>query len=386
MYMRRSLFSLKNTAVFMTAVVLLSGCVPSKKYIAEQGRGITGKETSYIRVLVLKSPKAVTISGDSGLRITNIQTHSVEHETDLKKAVFSADKVRTPIVVESGNKILNLNGISYRGMLELRNAMGMICVVNLVRMEDYLSSVVPSEMSYSWPDEALKAQAVAARTYAYYFLMKKNTELYDLDATTSFQVYKGVVSENEKSTEAVRKTSGEIVTCQNQPILAFFHSTCGGKTSDSFDVWGNEKIQYLVSVVCDFCSASPYYRWQDDISLSEIGEYISEQYSNIGKIQGISFGRKGGRVSEVQVRHSSGLLKISGNDFRIAMPEKRLKSLAFEAKKDGKVLHINGRGWGHGVGMCQYGARGMAVKGSSYKDILKHYYQNVSFVTVNDGR
>jgi stage II sporulation protein D len=377
--------TLKKTAVFTTAVVVLTGCVPSKKYVAEQGRVITGKETSYIRVLVLKSPKAVTVSGDSGLRITNVQTHTVEHETDLKKAVFSPDKVRSPIVVESGNKIVNVNGVSYRGMFELRNMMGMVCVVNLVRMEDYLSSVVPSEMSYSWPDEALKAQAVAARTYAYYFMMKKNTELFDLDATTSFQVYKGIISENEKSTEAVRKTSGVIATYQNQPILAFFHSTCGGKTSSSLDVWGNEDIPYLSSVSCDYCAKSPYYRWEDDISLSEIGGYIAERYS-VGKIQGVSFGRKGGRVAEVQIRHSEGLLKISGNDFRAAMPEKKLKSLAFESKKKGKVLHITGRGWGHGVGMCQYGARGLAEKGRSYKDILKYYYRNISFVTMNDGR
>jgi stage II sporulation protein D len=384
--MRSVLSSLKKTAVFITAVVVLSGCVPSKKYLAEQGRGITGKETSYIRVLVLKSSKAVIISGDSGLRITNIQTHAVEHETDLKKAVFSPDKVRSPIVVEAGNKILNVNGTAYRGMIELRNSMGMICVINLVKMEDYLASVVPSEMSYSWPEESLKAQAVAARTYAYYFIMKKNTELYDLDATTNFQVYKGLVSENEKSTEAVHKTSGEVVTFQNQPILAFFHSTCGGKTADSFDVWGNESIPYLAAVPCAYCSASPYYRWEDDISISEISGYISEQYDGIGKIQSVSFVRKGGRVSEVQVRHSGGLLKISGNDFRTALPEKRLKSLAFDSKKNGKVLHITGRGWGHGVGMCQYGARGMAEKGRSYKDILNHYYLNVSYVTMNNGR
>jgi stage II sporulation protein D len=379
-------FSKKAAALSAAAVLLITGCVPSQKFLSKQGRSITERETSYIRVLVLKSTKPITITSENGVRISNVQTRVIEHETDLKRAVFAPDRVKSPLIVESTTGSLTINNTQYRGMIEVRSALGTLIAINIVKMEDYLSSVVPSEVSTSWDSEALKAQAVAARTYAYYNILHKNTELFDLDATTNFQVYKGVTSENEHTTEAVKTTSGEIMTYENQPIVAFFHSTCGGTTADNTTVWNGESLPYLVGRTCPYCKASPYYRWEENIPISEISSYIAERYEGIGKIKGLSFNRKNGRVVEAVVRHDGGMMKISGNDFRMAMPEKRLKSMYFESKKIGKSIEFEGKGWGHGVGMCQYGSKGMAEKGKSYKDILSYYFKNIEFNKINNGR
>ena len=137
---------------------------------------------------------------------------------------------------------------------------------------------------------------------------------------------------------------------------------------------------------CNYCSGSPYYNWEDDIPVSTLKNYFSEKYGTIGKITGISFSKFHGRVTEAVVRHDAGMIKMSGNDFRLALPEKLLKSMNFDAKKNGKMIHFSGHGWGHGVGMCQYGARGMALQKKSYHEILSYYYKGISFVKINDGR
>jgi stage II sporulation protein D len=379
-------FSHKAAAISAAAVLLITGCVPSQKFLSKQGRSVTERETSYIRVLVLKSVKPVVITSENGVRISNIQSRVIEHETELKRAVFAPDRVKSPLLVESTAGSITINNVRYRGMIEIRSVLGTLYAINIVKMEDYLSSVVPSEVSTSWESEALKAQAVAARTYAYYNILHKNNELFDLDATTNFQVYKGVSSENEHTTEAVKKTSGEIITYENQPIVAFFHSTCGGTTADNATVWNGESLPYLIGRTCPYCTESPYYRWEENIAISEISSYISERYEGVGKIKGLSFNRIKGRVVETIVRHDSGMMKISGNDFRMAMPEKRLKSMFFESTKNGKSIHFQGRGWGHGVGMCQFGSKGMAEKGKSYKDILSYYFTKIEFTKINNGR
>jgi stage II sporulation protein D len=362
---------------------LLVSCSPSKKYLIEQGQQAIGRESAYIKVLVLRSQENVSIAARGKIRVSNLKSRSIDYERTDSKIVFSADKVLSPVIVESSSNWIEVNGVRYRGMAELHNIVGAICVINVVRLDDYLMAVVPSEMAASWPAEALKAQAVAARTYAYYHILKKKGDVYDLDATTNFQVYRGVSAETAASTKAVTDTAGQIMIFGNKPVLAFFHSTCGGSTIDGRYVWSGEDLPYLRGVSCGFCADSPYYRWEERMSMPELRQFIAGRYAGIGQIRGISFDRLHGRVVEATIRHRNGTIKISGNDFRQIFPEKRIKSMCFVAAKKGKNFQIEGRGWGHGVGMCQYGAKGMADRGAPYKKILQYYYRGVSIDTIS---
>ncbi|MGL4370036.1 MAG: SpoIID/LytB domain-containing protein [Spirochaetota bacterium] len=360
------------------AFSFLLACSPSGRYLSQQGKQIVSRESLYVRVLVLKSPEPVAVSSDGRVRVSNLKTRTIDYERSGAKIAFAPEKVMTPVIVESSSNWIEVNGVRYRGMAELHNIVGSVCVINLVRLDEYLSSVVPGEMSSTWHAEALKAQAVAARTYAWYHILKKKNDLYDLDATTNFQVYKGMSSESSAAFKAVADTAGQIMTFQNQPILSFFHSTCGGSTVDSRYVWSGEPISYLRDVKCEYCSRSPYYRWDEKLTMPEMKQYISRHYNGIGQIQGISFERYNGRVVNATVRHRNGMIKMSGNDFRMIFPVKKIKSMYFEAHKHGTDIELKGRGWGHGVGMCQYGAKGMAENGASYKNILQYYYRGVS--------
>ena len=146
-----------------------------------------------------------------------------------------------------------------------------VFIVNILKIDEYLLGVVPCEIPSGWEMEALKAQAVAARTYAYYHLIykRKKGSLYDLDATTNSQVYRGIADEKERTTEAVVATSGEIISYNSMPIISYFHSTCGGKTIDDKYVWTKNDLVYLKGVTCGYCEASTKYTWESKMSLEE---------------------------------------------------------------------------------------------------------------------
>lgn len=379
-YIKKILFS----SVAVISAIFIS-CTPSREYLIKQMKK-SSSDNSYIRVLLLKT-KIIKLGSESGFRIIDKKNGKMLYETRKKSLLIRPEKIRNNLLVESRGAPFSLNGNPYRGMLELHNIIGKIYAINIVKIDDYLFSVVPSEIPASWDIQALKAQAVAARTYTYYHLLnRKKKSLYDLDASTNFQVYKGISSEKQTTTLAVLETSGEIISHNHNPILSYFHSTCGGKTADDDFIWEGKGKTYLTGVKCNYCSQSPHYRWEEKFSLSEIKTSLSRKYSNVGKIKRISFTRHFGRVTEVEILHSSGKISLSGNNFRLLFPPQKLKSMYFTSHKSGRGLIIRGRGWGHGVGLCQWGAKGMAERGASYRAILKYYYKNINLVKINRKR
>ncbi len=247
--------------------------------------------------------------------------------------------------------------------MEVHNVMGCLHAVNILTMTDYLKSVVPSEIPSGWPSEALKAQAIAARTYAYYHIFNdKNRGIYDLDCSTSFQVYRGMSAEKPATSKAVDDTNGIVITENSRPIISYFHSTCGGKTADDRYVWQGTDNGYLSSVKCEYCRDSPQYSWSGALDIVEIRRALEKKYPNTGKISNITFSRNEDRVTEVRVTHKNGVIRLSGNDFHLMFPPKTVKSLFFTAQKKDQTLILSGHGWGHGVGLCQWGARGMALQ------------------------
>ncbi|PKL35148.1 MAG: hypothetical protein CVV44_23280 [Spirochaetae bacterium HGW-Spirochaetae-1] len=365
-------------------VTLIFSCTPSQQYLKKKGHSVA-EDSEYIRVLLLKSHDMITISSKARMRITDLKDNRIVYDASRGIVKITPDKIKSRVLIESWNSPLSIQNTAYRGSIEITNVLGNLHVINLIRMEDYIKSVVPSEIPSSWPMEALKAQAVAARTYAYYHLSNKSNEkgIYDLDATTNFQVYKGISVETESTSEAVMKTNGEVIVDNYKPIVAYFHSACGGRTVDDKYVWIGNDLPYLKSVRCPFCSNSPNAMWEIFITIDEIKQHLSVKYKSMGAIKNIAFYKKDGRVVEVRVKSNSGTINLNGNEFRLLFPTKMIKSLYFTSIKQGNGLKIKGHGWGHGVGLCQWGAKGQAENGASYKKILNYYYHDTKIAKLN---
>lgn len=373
-------------ALLLSVFIITSfSCTPSEKYLREKNLP-SGYENNFVRVLISVESTSFRINSKSVLTVRQGKNGKLLYDMKDGRLVFYPEKMDGIYLVESKGTPLFLNGTGYRGTFELHSVLGKIHVVNVVNIEEYLYSVVPSEMPPSWNIEALKAQAVASRTYTYYYLLKDDSKkIYDVDATTSFQVYKGIASETDNSTSAVRATSGVIMVYNYAPILAYFHSTSGGKTADDKYVWKGEDLPYLEGVKCTYSKESPHYQWQLKLTVDEIESALKRKYSRAGRIKGISFKKYDDRVYEVVITHDQGTITMSGNDFRIMVSPSRLKSTYFRSEKKGSTLYISGRGWGHGVGMCQWGARGRAEAGQDYSHILGAYYKGINFKKISNN-
>ena len=373
------------TIILFIIGLILNACTPSEKYLREKNLALQGS-TNYVKVLIGVKDKNFKVSSDAGLRVINKNDSKVIYESKKSGLDFDPGKIKTIYLVESDKNILYIDNIGYRGKIELHNVLGKIYVVKILNIEEYLYSVVPSEMPSSWNMEALKAQAIAARTYSFYFLSKaKDKNIYDLDSTTNFQVYKGISVETESSIEAVNQTEGIIMTYNHEPIIAYFHSTSGGKTSDDKDVWPDSDLPYLKSVECSYGKNSPHNEWTSTLTMYEIKTALNKRYKTIDRITKISFKRHNDRIVEVAVQHSNGSITLTGNEFRLLLNPQKIKSTYFTIIQEKDTFNISGKGWGHGVGMCQWGAKGRGEKGFKYEEILKHYYNDINFTKINNN-
>ena len=258
----------------------------------------------------------------------------------------------------------------YRGKVQVTLDDGELTAINHVELEDYLYSVVGSEMPTSWPQAALQSQAVAARSYALYKRSRNRNPLYDVDATTTFQVYKGLEQEHANTIAAVDATENKVITHNGQVIEAIFHSSSGGLTENAGDVWSSD-VPYLQSVE-DFDQGSPVFNWQATFTMREFSDKIGVGYvRSIGTPQ-LS---RGGRVANITFSGDNGTKTLRGRDVRSAL---RLRSTRFNIDMDASrdVVTITGSGFGHGVGMSQWGARNLADQGWSFEQILQHYYRD----------
>ncbi|MGN0954078.1 SpoIID/LytB domain-containing protein [Dialister sp.] len=301
--------------------------------------------------------------------------------------LLNGKKAGDKVYLTSGNTApaFAVKGNRYRGNIKIiPSAWGSgVTVVNAVPMELYLQSVVPSEAVSSWKMDALKAQAVAARTYASYHKNGYRSSGYDVTDDTRSQVYSGVSSETEAASRAVRETAGEIVTYGGKPIDAVFHSSGGGYTENSENVWGSN-IPYLRGVK-EYYVGNP---WTKTVPLSSFVRTMAGYGYNVGQLKGIKLSRLHiGEAHRAQDRGISGRVKtivligksttktISGDKLASIY---NLDSTLFDLTVKGTNLVITGYGYGHGLGLSQWGAEAMAEKQGNgkdyYKTILTHYY------------
>jgi stage II sporulation protein D len=270
-------------------------------------------------------------------------------------------------------------GRRYRGTFSYAGGGGQ--VVSVVPLEQYLYSVVPREMPPSWPFAALAAQAIAARTYV---LQRSNPRReYDVVPSEADQVYTGIDAENPAATSAVDRTAGAVLRFDGGFAQAVYSSCCGGHTESSADAWGGAPLSYLGGVICPYCTASPWYRWSRSFRARRLRAAFGAKIAALGPLQSISIAERdaSGRARYVDIAGADGRFRSEGSAFRLAvgpriLPSLLLGSIAFagDPAQAGARVEIEGGGLGHGVGLCQWGARGMAVAGATADTILNFYF------------
>ncbi len=265
--------------------------------------------------------------------------------------------------------------IAVSGVVNLvRKGKGFL-VLNRVDLEEYVKGVVPAEVSSTWHPEMLKAQAVAARTYALYQQMLSATREYDVAATVQDQVYRGKQGIDAGILRAVEETRGLVITYQDAPIYAAFSSTAAGLTEDAMNVWSKD-YPYLKGVECPFDLMSPYYQWKSSFRVDTLEQNLRQQGFSVGTIETItllSFSR-GGRVARLRILHSGGELVLRGEELRKAVGYTIIPSTQFTIESIGRDVVLSGFGAGHAVGMCQWGAKELAELGYPFSTILQYYY------------
>lgn len=264
------------------------------------------------------------------------------------------------------------------GEVEVRRGEGGLQVIDGLPLEDYVSAVTGAEMPPGFPAEALKAQAVAARSYA---LARKLEAVeqgrdFDLGSTVLDQVYPGQAVD-PRARAAAEATKGEVLVKGRRPVEANFHSTCGGRTERGLDALGRD-LDYLASVECRHCRAAPKFTWRLDLRADELAK--------LARLPGRATGfrvlerTRAGRASRVEVVAGPRRVRLTAVELRRRIGYERLPSLWFSVRPEGAGYAVHGRGSGHGAGLCQWGAAGWAKEGAGYREILRRYYRGTEIV------
>ncbi|MCQ2736491.1 MAG: SpoIID/LytB domain-containing protein [bacterium] len=439
-----------KTAAFACMISLLS-VAPLYASVPENTPGMIRVHLSTAQSFTIGSPGSdfTVIYGD-GQKIK--PSSDITVSLSGSSIAFCGKKTDDMIKITSSSHIY-MNGKPYRGdIFVLKNQSGKsIWAINKLSVENYLYGVVGSEMPSSWALEALKAQSVAARTYAASRKKAPKNEAFDVFSTVMDQVYTGVSGESPSVVEAVTETAGEILTHGGEPITAFFYSSCGGRTSNNVNVFGEEDIPYLVSRDCLYCNKSS--SWSYTITRKELESILKSKKIITGSLLNIKqeLIDESGRSSKIRLICSDGDKIVKGADLRLMIGAGKQKSTLYRIERmkmqpaDKKALMaivkkdaakkaaskpaaspmkdprdfdedmlpdevvpdeapktadndkkaewasldaysafvFSGTGWGHGVGMCQWGAGGLAKQGYDYRKILAHYYPGASLVQMD---
>ena len=272
-------------------------------------------------------------------------------------------------IINNINGKVFINGHSYEGVLEIIKDKNGLYVINHLPVEKYIEEAVASEISDDWEIEAVKAQAVISRSFAFLHKTVNADRSYHLPSN----VFNGFSDNNTNPTAvfAAKQTNGEILTYNNVPITAYSHQSCNGKTELPEEVWG-KYYPYAKSVNCN-SSNSPYEIWQRKYTREELGNILG--IHNLKNVNIASY-TSTGRVKTIGIvtETDESMSEISAVDLRTLLGQTELPSTQFSLTTSGNHVIFDGKGHGHGVGLCQWGAIEMARQGKNYREILEHYY------------
>ncbi len=372
----------------------------------------------FVRVLLSESSNSITLKADASFAIEclalgnqqvfysarpaliGIERGRLMVENDRGETI-SSDLEEINIIPRGNNNRLHLGGKRYRGMMKLAPSGQTIKVVNVLYIEDYLRGVVPPEIGPRIDEEleAIKAQAIAARTYTMAHLKQYGEEPYDMKSSVADQVYEGADAEVKLVNRAIEETGGRVAMYQDDFITAYYHSTCGGMTDNIEAVWDKKELPYLKAVDDDSaCSWSKYFNWREVYTEPQLRARL-EQYLTTEKGREIHLGRilditidqrtAGGRVAKLSVRTEDDTYRFFKDRIRwvlgrasnpdLILPSDRF-TINVEHLADGVAskIVVSGAGYGHGVGMCQCGAIGLSRQGIKFDKILMRYYSGIT--------
>ena len=338
----------------------------------------TAPRPETVRVAVLKGVDQVRIEG-TGLLVTDSRgtqlrlTPPLQLKADRKRVTVNGRPVEALSI--SIPVMALVNGKGYRSSLSITAEDRGLLVVNELPLEEYLVGLINSEISSTWPLEAIKAQAVIARTYALYQKEARKTARYHLEATVSDQVYHGAHAEDDRAAEGVKETSGETLIYNGVPAQTFFHANCGGHTEAADQVWSG-KIPYLAGVPCRYCLDTPTAAWEVTLPLAKIEGLLKSGGVAVAGLRGLEAGprNESGRLTSLRLKTDGVPQELAATAFRKALGTTVIRSTGFEVTVADDQARFKGTGYGHGVGLCQWGARGRAAEGFSYREILEYYY------------
>ncbi len=318
------------------------------------------------RTFVLAAAAAAAVPRAAAAQADDVDPAVTSRTPSLRVLLGQGDATPDP-----GGGFL-FDGRAYRGTF-VRLADGRI--VNVVGLEEYLYAVVPHEMPPSWPPAALQAQAVCARTYV---LQRSNPRReYDVVPSEADQVYPGMAGETPSGRAAVDATAGTVLRYGPEFASIAYSSCCGGHTESAADAWGGTGAPYLEGVVCRYCQQSPYYRWTVNVPFASVADRFAAELGPFGALRGVSVLDRdaSGRARTIQLTAERGSAVVKGSAFRLGVGPRVVRSLLIaDTRASGSQLVLEGGGLGHGVGMCQWGARGMALSGNTVSDILALYF------------
>lgn len=342
-------------------------------------------EEGVAEVTIGSSTKAVVRDGATGRSLGELlPMTSFAAKADAGAVALEQWKAGAVFVEPTGGGYVFIGDRWYRGrVLVVPDSQG-LTVINWVDLEQYLYSVLGGEMNGNWPPEALKAQAVAARSYVLFHRNKATKRAYDVGDTTRWQVYRGLQDEAAGTQSAVAATAGEVLMTRDRQIIeAVFHSSAGGCTENVEEVW-SQSLPYLRSVVDSYDEGAPVYEWTKTFSQAELSSLITG-VGNITKFTVEKATSKCGRIISMVVEGDKGSRTLKGSELQNVLGLRstyfRVDPIASELEQKSSILpitfQVTGRGFGHGLGLSQWGAYNMALRyGKNYKEILLHYYQN----------
>ncbi len=344
-----------------------------------------------VRVAVADGQRSVEVSGEAIL-VTDLagqpllEGRPASVKVSLRNGGLDVEGQRVTAARlwpwESGT--LKLNGREYPGSLDvLRNGDGLV-VVNELAFEEYVAGALKAEASDKWPLEMLKAQAIVVRTYAAYHRQLNAAKPFHLVASTTHQQYAGRVLETSPVWQAVRDTEGQVLLWESQIFPAFYHSDSGGHTEEPRLVFAARNMPGLRAVRSEFSGTSPYFTWNLNIPIGLLTEVLKKGGVSVGTVVRLEVLQRSRslRVLRLAIHGTRGSATLTGADFRRILGYDMLRSTLFAVAVDGRYARFAGRGYGHGVGMDQWGAKAMAEQGYSASEILEYFYPGATIATL----
>lgn len=358
-----------------------------------------------VRVLVVSNKATFHVEVDGPYVVTKAgETKAIGRGTSLKADVVAESDV-TRIgaakyadeeidIVPGKPETLTVEKKRYAGALRVVRRDAALLGVNVVDLEDYVAGVIGAEMGSESHREALAVQAIISRGFGVQQVEEerksKAKRWFDVYDDTRDQVYAGLGKTSSAVRKAVEETRGKVLLYQGKPFTTYFSSTCGGHTEAVEDVFGGSPFKPLSGIPCTWCEKSRVYEWTAKFTETEVRDLLRKAGHEIGDVKKIEVldRMEHGRVKLVKLWSTGAAkpLELSGKALRDALDVDKLLSTKFEVAREGDDYIFTGRGWGHGVGLCQTGAMRMAEKGKKAEEILETYYPGAQVVVAFRGK